>query len=672
MKIEIKNKFHENEINILVGSNNVGKTTLLNSIYKSEDNSNYFNKSFDEKYLIDQKVLGLSERFYNRNDIYEDIKLNNEVQLNFFEVTKVYKEFFKNDAATSYEGMGFNKISNFLLFEYNINKRNESLLIGKLLSVNLEIIDEYNDYKQMKDIILSLINIFKMFWELIEEGFLDWQQFNSELYELSNSKSEINENQNLKNEKLSNIMNWLLFDNCAIDDKINLIKDSLRNLINFSEDIYSQNYTEENIEENIEDFSKIIKIICKIYLDYLGDQENNQLINCLYSYSKMINILERDIFSLNACDFLNSYEPNSLFTQGGKIIEDFYIEIEKNDIFNNITSRLIMIDEVENSFDFNRLYLYKERLEKMSKNKMFPSTVIITTHSPRVVSLFGKKLENIFSLNLSKINSKRVLKKVFNYDDANKILNSTIFMNNTNMEIFFSRKIIIFEGIFDIQYYKFIDANSKNQKFKEYVPIFSCGHKNFSLLSKFIDENYDSYDKVIFVYDNDEKIENIGPKINDEFYERKGNTFRPEKSLSDDKKIAYVTHMNKGIENYIKLIIKQDNKTTQNIIDFLGSDEIEKSFKNKQIFLENPLVLRDSVNLDSFRLWESLSLWPINDEEYASLATEESSKKYYENIFEEGDVEFATINENDNTYKEIDFDNDIKFKIVYSIKRSSN
>lgn len=574
-------KLKLNSINIIVGRNSSGKTTILNKIM--DNPGDYFDKDeYTKNGEFDIK------NFYSINvrNIFEENNLNGHL-------VKGTKEDVDGDIKNISDLKEINQklfikeIKDLELFVRNYN--NESAIpstgIDKyfhieyiLWDIKNKIITRFLEYLK-KDFIPKLsLDLLKLGFDFNEySSFLNSFKNFSEPSLLPEIASDISE-QNLDSEAKENmsweaIMEFNENDEVITEEQIEINNEIIDGIKKWS----------KNINNKLNSGLNSLKSQSKFILSFL-DLASGFFINDLNSFLKNDNSFDIYQFicektEINRLKEIQLFEINEKLE---KISKELFID-EENKFLINI---LFSIDEIEKSLDNSRINNLIDTFKKLnSESNIINFTFVISTHSPFVIKRLAHfEKSNIFISSFLKDESSPKL----NYVDDDLSCKIALFQGN-NPEILFNNKIIIVEGLTDIYFLDYLcQRNAIN--IDGYTLAYSNGIKNMQFFSKFFSKYTEHYKDIIFIIDDDVN-NNMNFEKEEKSYPYYGNfndnnkTTNNKKSLrklhdsSEDSKgkQKILTHLYKGFESYIQHEILQDSNIKiekRFAFDFSKLDEI--------------------------------------------------------------------------------------------------
>lgn len=429
----------EDELSLIVGKNNTGKTSVIEILNKFLNKSSTLEcDDFNIEYTMDLEKNLKNEEY---EFIMQGIKL------------KIFIRYDENDNLSNVSKFltTLDVENNYIVldFEYVLNEDNFQLLKTEYL----KFIKENSD----KDFEYFFRHNYKKYFKFIKRSLgydREKNKENEEIYiDLENDK-EIN---NLVNIKYISAKRAV--DNKDTNNTLSLqsasyyerIKDKLemeQSIADFRTELeetdkkFDEKYESifENVLKKIKEFGGLKKDDLNIKIKSLLQQSNILKGNTtvFYNYNDQSNLPE----NYNGLGYLNLI---SIIFEIENIINDFSKEDQKADI------NLLFIEEPEAHTHPQMQYVFinniKSLLKKSSEEKKINLQTIITTHSSHIVSqsdfsdikYFNKSNNGTWCKNL------KDLKKLYEDDEKSyRFLKQYLTLNRA--EVFFADKIIFIEG----------------------------------------------------------------------------------------------------------------------------------------------------------------------------------------------------------------------------------
>ena len=429
----------EDELSLIVGKNNTGKTSVIESLNKFLNKSSTIEcDDFNIEYIMDLEKNLKNEEY---EFIMQGIKL------------KLFIRYDEND--------NLSNVSKFLTtldvennhivldFEYVLNEDNFQLLKTEYLKFIKENCD--------KDFEYFFRHNYKKYFKFIKRSLgydREKNKENEEIYIDLENDQEINNLVNIKyisakravDNKDTN--NTLSLQSASYYEKIKDNPEMEQSIADFRKELeetdkkFDEKYESifENVLKKVKEFGGLKKDDLNIKIKSLLQQSNILKGNTtvFYNYNEQSNLPE----NYNGLGYLNLI---SIIFEIENIINDFSKEDQKADI------NLLFIEEPEAHTHPQMQYVFinniKSLLKKSSKEKEINLQTIITTHSSHIVSqsdfsdikYFNKSNNGTWCKNL------KDLKKLYEDDEKSyRFLKQYLTLNRA--EVFFADKIIFIEG----------------------------------------------------------------------------------------------------------------------------------------------------------------------------------------------------------------------------------
>lgn len=429
----------EDELSLIVGKNNTGKTSVIEILNKFLNKSSTIEcDDFNIEYTMDLEKNLKNEEY---EFIMQGIKL------------KIFIRYDENDNLSNVSKFltTLDVENNYIVldFEYVLNEDNFQLLKTEYL----KFIKENSD----KDFEYFFRHNYKKYFKFIKRSLgydREKNKENEEIYiDLENDK-EINNLVNIKyisakravDNKDTN--NTLSLQSASYYERIKDKPEMEQSIADFRTELeetdkkFDEKYESifENVLKKIKEFGGLKKDDLNIKIKSLLQQSNILKGNTtvFYNYNDQSNLPE----NYNGLGYLNLI---SIIFEIENIINDFSKEDQKADI------NLLFIEEPEAHTHPQMQYVFinniKSLLKKSSEEKKINLQTIITTHSSHIVSqsdfsdikYFNKSNNGTWCKNL------KDLKKLYEDDEKSyRFLKQYLTLNRA--EVFFADKIIFIEG----------------------------------------------------------------------------------------------------------------------------------------------------------------------------------------------------------------------------------
>lgn len=429
----------EDELSLIVGKNNTGKTSVIEILNKFLNKSSTIEcNDFNIEYTMDLEKNLKNEEY---EFIMQGIKL------------KIFIRYDENDNLSNVSKFltTLDVENNYIVldFEYVLNEDNFQLLKTEYL----KFIKENSD----KDFEYFFRHNYKKYFKFIKRSLgydREKNKENEEIYiDLENDK-EINNLVNIKyisakravDNKDTN--NTLSLQSASYYERIKDKPEMEQSIADFRTELeetdkkFDEKYESifENVLKKIKEFGGLKKDDLNIKIKSLLQQSNILKGNTtvFYNYNDQSNLPE----NYNGLGYLNLI---SIIFEIENIINDFSKEDQKADI------NLLFIEEPEAHTHPQMQYVFinniKSLLKKSSEEKKINLQTIITTHSSHIVSqsdfsdikYFNKSNNGTWCKNL------KDLKKLYEDDEKSyRFLKQYLTLNRA--EVFFADKIIFIEG----------------------------------------------------------------------------------------------------------------------------------------------------------------------------------------------------------------------------------
>ncbi len=429
----------EDELSLIVGKNNTGKTSVIEILNKFLNKSSTLEcDDFNIEYTMDLEKNLKNEEY---EFIMQGIKL------------KIFIRYDENDNLSNVSKFltTLDVENNYIVldFEYVLNEDNFQLLKTEYL----KFIKENSD----KDFEYFFRHNYKKYFKFIKRSLgydREKNKENEEIYiDLENDK-EINNLVNIKyisakravDNKDTN--NTLSLQSASYYERIKDKPEMEQSIADFRTELeetdkkFDEKYESifENVLKKIKEFGGLKKDDLNIKIKSLLQQSNILKGNTtvFYNYNDQSNLPE----NYNGLGYLNLI---SIIFEIENIINDFSKEDQKADI------NLLFIEEPEAHTHPQMQYVFinniKSLLKKSSEEKKINLQTIITTHSSHIVSqsdfsdikYFNKSNNGTWCKNL------KDLKKLYEDDEKSyRFLKQYLTLNRA--EVFFADKIIFIEG----------------------------------------------------------------------------------------------------------------------------------------------------------------------------------------------------------------------------------
>lgn len=490
-KLDIKNyrnyndfSIHFNEgLNVIIGSNNSGKTGLLHAINlltsPSDISIDDFNKNNLLKYadLYVETPPEIFIKYYINHKIIEDDTSDESIikLLPFIGIKDDENNIIKNNGNV----------------EYNINAQ-----INALFSLDVKYINDYKEeFKNIK---------------CFDEYVIMLNRFVKEYYAWSytNGISE----KTIEQKNATNIFDIRLIEAERTNEEVK--KETKREIENHIKDFQNTREIDEFTAKVSSDLKDVLKsTIGK--LSELFENEDNEIGLKKGNVSIFSDI--RPKFSI----------PDSYITNIKDTKQGFVLPLQYNGLgYNNLINiyMLIKLTEIKKGRDFRilcleepeahlhpamqyKLFKYIKNLDKQNK---LNQQIFVTTHSSNISAVAG--IDNMFMLSYDKNNEtpdchQQSLKEQFKDVNNNGVkqtakLHLTKFLDVTRSDMLFADKVILVEGIAErILMPLFMDTCGCSYE-DEHISIVEIGGKHFEYFIELFNGNTVNK-KVLVITDND-------------------------------------------------------------------------------------------------------------------------------------------------------------------------
>ena len=594
-KIKIKNyrnymdteiNFND-EINIIVGANNSGKTNILHIIS-----------------LLSTEIK-LTVEDFNKNLLYKDFKTYKEIS------PVIQIEYFVKHSM-SYETLnsGFSRLEKFIIYDENgdISSSDKKFFdVNAIIIIKYELDPKYeNEYKKS----MNNVNSYEEFTHILAkyEQYYQINYYNS----VSNEKIEKRNVKNLFNIEVINA-------NRNIDEITSSTKKYVKcKMSDNKEDIDSLN---SDINSSIK--TRLNPITDSINEEIQKDQENIGVSN-------------------GKNDFIATFEFNSDFTEFFKFELNnatigYNLPLDNNGLgYNNLIYirnsinfknenefNLLLIEEPEAHLHPNMQYKlinYIKAYKNTSKNS---NQVFITTHSSNITAsaniddiilvdyVCTKDEQNVKCINLKDNFNSEIIKEKFNIDINQDELTKNKehlhkFLDVTRSDLLFADSVILVEGLSEKifiphAYLKKYGENLVDKyvsiievggiTFKNFLPLFLGTSKKVLCISDvdYVYSDSSSFNDETFKKEAENKLNNMGKvyygnQLNYLFCTQKlgGSTFEKELFLQNYEKNAEELLFFVFPKNDFKSKISDGNKISQlKTFDFWNNEAKEIIYDNR-------------------------------------------------------------------------------------------
>lgn len=428
----------EDELSLIVGKNNVGKTSVIEILNKFLNKNTIESEDFNIEYVKElENYIKDKDYEFNNQGIKLIIFIRYDENDNLSNISKFLTTL---DADNNYI---------ILDFEYVLNEENFQLLkteflkfIEKNSDKNFEYFFRSNYRKYFKTIKRSL-EYSKEKKEENEEIYVDMEN-DKEISALINVKSI--SAKRLVDNKDSN--KTLSLQAASYYEKIENTPEMEQSITDFRNELektdkkFDEKYADifKDVIDKIKEFGCLKKDDFNIEIKSLLQQSNILKGNTtvFYNYKGQVNLPE----NYNGLGYLNLI---SIIFEIENLINDFSKDSKVSDI------NLLFIEEPEAHTHPQMQYVFinniKNLLNKSSKEKKIKLQTVITTHSSHIVSqsdfndikYFNKDSNGTWCKNL------KDLEKLYKSDEKSyKFLKQYLTLNSS--EVFFADKIIFIEG----------------------------------------------------------------------------------------------------------------------------------------------------------------------------------------------------------------------------------
>lgn len=581
----------KDDINVIVGSNNSGKTNILNiiSILKA-----------DVKLNIDD---------FNKNELYN----NFTNYLNEPPVISI-EYYMKHKMSSESNDSGFTRLKNFILYDSDGNLNN----IGtNEYLINAKIVCKYElNPKYIANYISTMVTV-----QNYDEFIHVLKKF-EEYYEVNYYGSSINEIVEKKNVKQ-------LFNINSVDANRNINEITIN----------TKKYVKNKILEK------------KIEVETLKDNINNSIKKKLKSITMSINDdINKDQNDIGVSngknDFISTFEFDSDFTeffkyelQNGTL--NYTLPLYNNGLgYNNLIYirnalnfntenefNLLLLEEPEAHLHPNMQYKLITFIEKYIKRSNNFYQVFITTHSSNIAA--STKIDNVILLDYKCDSTSQNVKCInlinnFNSDYISRNYNVNIeqeelnknkkhlekFLDVTRSDLLFADKVILVEGISEKILIPHIYKNEyKEDLVNKFISVIEVGGVTFK---NFLPLFLGTSKKVLCISDVDYKIREI-----DDFNEINFNIYREEKLKSMGREIYlgcdnynFITQLNGG-STFEKELFFANNKVNQRVLlqHAFTNDKVKNIINNYSSKCFKYVFWKDNAEqiIDDERIWNSIN-----------------------------------------------------------------
>ena len=548
----------EDKLSLIVGKNNVGKTSIIEILNKFLNKKPIESEDFNIEYIKELEKC-IKDESYEFNN--QGIKL------------KIFIKYDENDNLSNISKflttLDVNNNYIILDFEYFLNEENFKNLkadfnkfIKERSNKDFEYFFKHTYKKYFKTIKRSLeYNIEKN--EEDEETYIDIEN-DKEINNLINLKY-ISAKRAVDNKDTNNTLSAqsssyyeMIKEKPEMEESLNAFKDELEK----TDEKFDKNYEKifEGVLKKVKKFGCLKKDDLNIKIKSLLQQSSILKGNTtvFYNYKEQSNLPE----NYNGLGYLNLI---SIIFDIEIIINDFCKDGKSSDI------NLLFIEEPEAHTHPQMQYVFinniKELLSESMKEKKIKLQTIITTHSSHIVS--QSDFNDIKYLNKSNIegtwckNLKDLEKDYESEEQSYKFLKQYLTLNRA--EIFFNDKIILIEGdterILLPAMLKKIDLESSKDEEKllsQNISIIEVG-RHSKIFAKFLDF---IQIKTLILTD----IDSVKKEVT-----IKGQTVYKACSVND---VDAIRTSNDSIKYYFDKYIKDDNKSLEVLKDIKTNKRI--------------------------------------------------------------------------------------------------
>lgn len=555
----------EDELSLIVGKNNVGKTSIIEILNKFLNKNTIESEDFNIEY-IKELENHIKDKNYEFNN--QGIKLI------------IFIRYDENDNLSNISKFltTLDIENNYIIldFEYFLNEENFNNLKTDF--------NKFIEKKSNKDFEYFFKHSYKKYFKTMKRSLeydLEKNEENEEIYiDIENDK-EINNLINMKyisakravDNKDTN--NTLSVQSSSYYEKIKEKPEMEESLTEFKDELektdekFDKNYEKifEGVLKKVKKFGCLKKDELNIKIKSLLQQSSILKGNTtvFYNYKEQSNLPE----NYNGLGYLNLI---SIIFDIEIIINDFCKDGKSSDI------NLLFIEEPEAHTHPQMQYIFinniKELLSESKKEKTINLQTIITTHSSHIVA--QSDFNDIKYLNKSNIDGSwcknlKDLEKEYKTEEQNyKFLKQYLTLNRS--EIFFSDKIILIEGdterILLPAMLKKIDLeNAKDEEnlLSQNISIIEVGRhsKIFDKFLKFIEI------KTLIITD----IDSVKKELTS-----KGKTVYKSCSVNDENAIRT---SNDSLKYFFDKYIDDDNKSLEVLKNITTDKRILKKMKEK-------------------------------------------------------------------------------------------
>lgn len=573
----------DEEMNIIVGANNSGKTNILRIISFLSTNQKMWiddlNKNnISKNWAVYKNIPPFIEIEYDINHLMDYEKLDSG--LTKLEDFIIYDE---NGNIDSNEN-NFFTIKAIIKLKYELDSRLKNDYISEMNSVN-----SYNEFMQ----------ILKKYEENYEINFYNCTS--NEIIEKKKIKNIFNIEYVDANRDVEDIT---INTKKYVKDKINKSKNSIRELSNSIDKIikFKLKNVSDSINKDIEKDQKQIGV-SNGKNNFVSSFEFNSDFTDFFKYE-----LQNDQFN-----YLLPLDSNGLGYNNLIYIRNA-MNLKQEDEFN-----LLLIEEPEAHLHPNMQYKLIKYIEYYRKNNENFNQVFITTHSSNVTA--SANLDNIILINY--IISSNIQPNVISVNIKNNFMSDYIkknynilieqntlysyknylqkFLDVTRSDLLFAEKVILVEGISEKIYVPHIFEEKYQDTFiNNYISIIEVGGITFNnFLPLFIGTNKKvlCISDVDYEFDGDENFQN--------HYDDAKEKKLKEMGINNYKNLLniYFCTQKKGGSTFEKEIFIENYES--NCIDLLKLAFPNQTLKN--------LIIDYEKEIKTFEFWENEAEGIIND-----------------------------------------------------------
>lgn len=578
---DFKMRFHKG-LNVLIGSNNSGKTGLLHAIYLLK---NFNSTSIDD---------------FNKNNLikYEELYKNNapEIIIEYTIEHTIIEDDFEDESIIKL--LSFISIEGFNKNLHNQEDKNEYNIHAKVIAKFTLDIRYLEDYKKE----LSSVKNYKQYITMLNH-------FVKEYYEWSFSNN-INED-DIEPSKVQKIFDIRLIQATRTGDDVEKeIKKEVEKIVNETNGERELDQLKESLSNNLKEMIDVhFSNFSNIFQDdnKVGLKKGN--VSILSEIKPDFSI--SDFYITEVKDTKNNYSlPLNYNGLGYNNLINIYMLIKLTEIHKGRDFKILCLEEPEAHLHPAMQYKLFKYIKNLDRDNRLNQQIFVTTHSSNITAVAG--IDNIFMLSYERSDNisecfQQSLDEQFK-GSPEKIeakLHLTKFLDVTRSDMLFADKVILVEGLAEKLLLPTFMNNCNYSYEDEHISIVEIGGKCFDYFIELFNKNAVNK-KVLCITDKDfkrieeEKLESFDKydkyipehvkKINEKFkidncyiisQNIGGSTFEDELFLINFentiniknmfKKVA-PTNLNEFIDDYEFDIDKRNNnlgelnKNTQEVV----------------------------------------------------------------------------------------------------------